>query len=162
MRVKDVMTGDATICSPSVSLAEAAGLMWQHDCGAVPVINEADKVVGMITDRDICMAAAMTGRDLGHIAVDEVISRIVLTCKSDDEVQNALSTMQENQVRRLPVIDEEGKLEGILSLNDLVLKAEKPKDKKAPELSYAEVVDTFKAICQHRPRVEQARSATAS
>lgn len=161
MRVNEVMTINASTCTPAVSLAEAAGLMWEHDCGVLPVVDEGENVVGMITDRDICMAAAMTGKDLSAISVEDVISKVVFACKPEDEIQNALNTMQENKVRRLPVISAEGKLEGILSLNDLVLKAEAAKDKKTPPLSYGEVVDTYKAICQHRPPAEQALSATA-
>ena len=160
MRVLDVMTIDATTCPPGASLAEAAGLMWECDCGVIPVVDEDEKVVGMITDRDICMAAALTGRDLSNLDVGSVISGLVTTCKSEDDVQSALATMREKQLRRLPVIDADGKLQGVLSLNDLVLKVEQ--DKKTQGLTYIDVIDTYRAICQHRVGEERVRSATAT
>jgi CBS domain-containing protein len=160
MRVKDVMTVDTTSCAPVSSLADTAGLMWERDCGVIPVIDEEEKIIGMITDRDICMAAAMCGKDLSNISVKEVISGTVYGCRSEDDIHQALVTMRENQLRRLPVLDDEGKLQGILSLNDVVLKADQLQDKKATGLS-ADVLETLKAICQHRERV-QARTAGAS
>jgi CBS domain-containing protein len=134
--------------------------MWQRDCGVIPVIDEEQKIIGMITDRDICMAAAMSGKDLSNISVKEVISGTVIGCNSEDDIHQALVTMRENQLRRLPVLDDEGKLQGILSLNDVVLKADPLQDKKAAGLS-ADVLETLKAICQHRESV-QARTAGAS
>jgi signal-transduction protein with cAMP-binding, CBS, and nucleotidyltransferase domain len=105
--------------------------------------------VGLITDRDICMAGVMTGRQLAHIAVEEVTSGKVFTCKPDEDVRAAMKTMQDNKVRRLPVVTADGALEGILSMNDIVLRADEPKDKKAPTISYSDVVETFKSICEH-------------
>ena len=74
----------------------------------------------------------------------------MFACKPEDDIQTALKTMQENKVRRLPVVGADGTLKGILSMNDIVLKAEEPKEKKASGLSYADVVKTYKSICQHR------------
>jgi CBS domain-containing protein len=160
MRVKDVMTVETTSCGPASSLADTAGLMWQRDCGVIPVIDEEQKIVGMITDRDICMAAAMTGKDLSNISVNEVISGAVLGCNSEDDIHQALVTMRENQLRRLPVLDDEGKLQGILSLNDVVLKTEQLQERKAGALS-VDVLETLKAICEHRDRA-QTRAAGAT
>ena len=85
-----------------------------------------------------------------RIAVEDVISGKLFACKPEDDIHTALKTMQENKIRRLPVVGADGTLEGILSMNDIVLKAEEPKEKKASELSYADVVKTYKSICQHR------------
>ncbi|HSE23865.1 MAG TPA: CBS domain-containing protein [Pyrinomonadaceae bacterium] len=159
MRVKDVMTVDTTCCAPASSLADTAGLMWERDCGVIPVIDEEQRIIGMITDRDICMAAAMTGKDLANIAVHEVISGPVCGCTSEDDIHQALVKMRENQLRRLPVLDDEGKLQGILSLNDVVLKADQ--DKKAASLA-ADVLETLKAISRHREAEQQTRVAGAS
>ena len=109
--------------------------MWQDDCGILPVVAEGGKVVGLITDRDICMAGVLTGRNLANIAVEDVISRKVFSCKSDDDVRAALKTMQEHKIRRLPALDAYGLLEGMLSMNDVVLRAEESKVKKTPEVS---------------------------
>ena len=159
MRVKDVMTVDTTCCAPGSNLADTAGLMWERDCGVIPVIDQEQKIIGMITDRDICMAAAMTGRDLANISVHEVISEGVCGCNSEDDIHQALVTMRENQLRRLPVLDDEGKVQGILSLNDVVLRAEQ--DKKAASLA-ADVLETLKAISRHRDADQQTRAAGAS
>jgi CBS domain-containing protein len=159
MKVKEIMTANPKVCTLTNSLADAAGLMLESDCGILPVVAEDGKVVGLITDRDICMAAALKGRQLTNIAVEDTISGKVFSCKPDDDVHTALKTMQESRVRRLPVVAADGTLKGVLSMNDVVLKAEEAKEKKAPELSYGDVVNTYKSICQHRLPA-QAQGAT--
>jgi CBS domain-containing protein len=158
MKVKDLMTKSPTACTLTNSLADAGGLMWQHDCGILPVVAEGGKVVGLITDRDICMAGVLNGRQPANIAVEDVISGKVSSCRPDDDVRVALKTMQENRIRRLAVVDDHGRLQGILSMNDIVLRAEEAKDKKVPEVSYADVVRTYQSICQH-PLPMQAQAA---
>ena len=150
MKVKEIMSTNAKVCAITDNLSAAAGLMWENDCGCLPVVAEGEKVVGLITDRDICMAANLKSRNLWNIAVEDVISDKLFACKPEDDIQTALKTMQESKVRRLPVVGADGTLEGILSMNDIVLKAEEPREKKASELSYADVVKTYKSICQHR------------
>ena len=161
MKVKELMSGEPKTCTLTDNLAVAAGFMWEKDCGILPVVAEGGKVVGLITDRDICMAAALKGRELANIAVGDAITRKVFSCKPDDDVRTALKTMQENKVRRLPVLAADETLEGVLSLNDVVLKAEETKEKKLPDLSYSDVVNAYKAICQHRLAAPQAQGATA-
>jgi CBS domain-containing protein len=155
MRVKEIMTVNAKACKPTTNLAEVASAMWERDCGILPVVAEGGKVVGLITDRDMCMAAAMKNRHLSNIAVEEVITGKVYACRPSDDVHLALRTMQEHKTRRLPVVDDDGTLAGILSMNDIVLKAEEGKDTKVPELSYGDVVSTFKAICSHPLSLQQ-------
>jgi CBS domain-containing protein len=159
MKVQEIMTASAKACAFTNNLADAASLMWENDCGILPVVAEGGKVVGLLTDRDICMAAALKGQQLANIAVEDTISGKVFSCKPDDDVHVALKTMQENRVRRLPVVAADGTLKGVLSMNDVVLKAEEAKEKKLPELSYNDVVNTYKAICQHRLPA-QAQGAT--
>lgn len=125
----------------------AAMQMWDGDLGALPVLANGGTVVGMITDRDICMATATKHRDPATIPVEEVITGQVYGCSPDTEIHEALKIMQQRQVRRLPVINaDDGKLAGILSLNDIALKAQA--DGKA-ELSAQDVENTLKAICSH-------------
>lgn len=150
MKVKEIMSTNPKACTLTDNLSAAADLMWENDCGILPVVAEGGKVVGLITDRDICMAAHLKSRNLWNIAVEDVISGKVFACKAEDDIHSVLTTMQEKKVRRLPVVGADGTLEGILSMNDIVLKAEEPKEKKATELSYADVVKTYKSICQHR------------
>lgn len=154
MKVKEIMTENPRACSRTSNLAEVAGMMWQNDCGSVPVVAEDGTVVGLITDRDICMAAALTGRSLDNIAVAEVSSGNVISCKADDDLRPAMYLMRENRVRRLAVLAEDGSLAGILSLNDLVLNARDTTDKKGA-LSYADVIGTSKAICAHPATVAE-------
>ena len=149
MKVKDVMTGGAKACMPETSLAEAAALMWDNDCGALPVLDGGRKVVGMITDRDICFGATTKNRAPSEISVGEVMAGKVFACGPEDDIREALGTMRRERVRRLPVVGADGSLEGIVSMNDVVLKAEEQTDGAAPELSYGDVVETYKAICAH-------------
>jgi CBS-domain-containing membrane protein len=159
MKVKEVMSTNPKVCTLGDNLSAAAGLMWEHDCGILPVVAEGGKVVGLITDRDICMAANLKNQRLSNLAVEDVISGDVYACKAEENIRNALKTMQENKVRRLPVIAADGTLQGILSMNDVVLKADEPKEKKAPELSYGDVVNTYKSICQHRVTLQAQATA---
>src|SRR5512140_1269573 len=122
MKIAELMTMDVATCAPSDSLTRAAQLMWERDCGCVPVID-GSKVVGMITDRDICMAAMMQGKAPAQLKVEQVMSREVFFCAPDDSVDQASKVMQQRQVRRLPVLDGSGKLVGIVSLNDFALRA---------------------------------------
>jgi CBS domain-containing protein len=159
MKVKEVMSVNPKACTLTDNLSAAAGLMWEHDCGILPVVVEEGKVVGLITDRDICMAANMKARQLADIVVADVISGDIYACKPDEDIRSALKTMQEKKVRRLPVIAADGTLQGILSMNDVVLKADEPKEKKASELSYGDVVNTYKSICQHRSPMQAQATA---
>ena len=154
MKVRDVMIPNPTVCQLTDNLAAAASLMWENDCGILPVLTEGEKVVGLITDRDICMAANLQGRNLWNIAVEDVFSGDVYACRADDDIRTALKIMGEHKVRRLPVVASDGKLDGILSMNDIVLKAADSKDKKPGPLTYGDVVNTYKAICQHRLPVQ--------
>lgn len=149
MKVRDVMNPGPKVCQLTDNLSAVAGVMWQNDCGILPVVADGEKVIGLITDRDICMAANLTGQTLWKILVEDVVSGDVYDCKPDDDILSALKTMREKKVRRLPVIDAEGKLVGILSINDVVLKVEDARGKKSSAFNYADVVDTYKAISQH-------------
>ena len=161
MKVKEVMTEKPKTCTLTDNLAHVARLMWEADCGIVPVVAEGGRVVALITDRDICMASMTKGRNVSNIAVEDVVSGKVFTCKPNDDIHLALDTMRENKVRRLPVIAADGTLQGMLSMNDVMLRAEEARDKKAPDVSYGDVVNTYKSICQHRLPMQQAQATKA-
>ncbi len=150
MKVKEIVMSPVQYCTPDTNLAAAAMKMWDSDCGILPVVNQDGKVISMITDRDICMAAATKGRIASDILVWEACSSKLHACSPNDDIKAALSTMQRGQVRRLPVVDEDGTLCGMLTMNDLVLNAAEAKGKKVPDLSYEDVVNTLKAISSHR------------
>src|SRR5690242_11310459 len=108
MKVKEVMTGSPNVCDLNESLAEAAKVMWDADCGVLPVLKDGQEVVGLITDRDICMALAMRDSSPTTISAEEVITGDVYSVAPEDDVKKALELMREHQVRRLPVINPEG------------------------------------------------------
>jgi CBS domain-containing protein len=114
------MTREVRTCRPESSLNDAAHVMWVHDCGLVPVVNDQRKLVGVITDRDLAMGAYMQGKALRHMKVSESMSSKLFTCRALDPIEQAVRCMSDHQVRRVPVVDELGKLVGILSLNDVV------------------------------------------
>ena len=113
------MTDAVRACSPDDPLHRAAQLMWDGDCGAVPVVDEAGRLCGIITDRDICMAAYTQGLPLSSIHVADVMSRHVHSCSPEDTLERAIGIMAEAEVRRLPVVGEKGSLRGIVSLADI-------------------------------------------
>ncbi len=163
MKVQEIMTSNPKACTLTTTLSEAAGLMWDEDCGVLPVVAEGGKVVGLITDRDICMAAAIKNRKLSNIAVEEVISGEVHSTTSEADVHTALETMREHKIRRLAVVGDDQTLEGILSMNDIVLNAHEAKGKKFPAISYGDVVNTYKAISGHiHPLPEPAQAVAAA
>jgi CBS domain-containing protein len=125
-------------------------MMWDSDCGSLPVLNVEGKVLGMITDRDICMAAATKNRPPSQITVWETITPRAFTCRPTEDVHVALDLMKRKQVRRLPVVDEDGILQGMVSVNDIILQAGAAQWKKAPELSIEDLMSTLKGISAHR------------
>lgn len=159
MKVFDVMTSEVRSCRPETNLAEVATLMWEHDCGALPVVNHENRVIGMVTDRDIAIAVGTKGRPAAQIPVSELMTGNVYLALLDDDIHNALKTMRHEKVRRLPIINKEGFLQGVLSLNDIVLRAEVEKGRHHPELTYEDAMSTMKAVCEHRPGLQAAAAA---
>jgi CBS-domain-containing membrane protein len=125
MRVKELMASEVVSCGPTDSLHLAAKLMWDRDCGSVPVVDHNNVVVGIVTDRDICMGAYTQGRSLHLIPVQDVMGASVVSCEPDDDLMTAEKLMRDNKVRRLPVCDADGKLTGVISLSDIALEAER-------------------------------------
>lgn len=160
MKVKEIMTPNAKAIWLTESLADAARLMWENDCGVLPIIKDGRKVIGVITDRDICMAIAMRDTNPSGVSVEEVMTGRVYAANSEDDVGQGLQAMQEHKVRRLPVINSEGELEGILSMNDIVLNAKRSDVAVSDSINYDDVMETLQAICEHT--VPAAASAGAS
>jgi CBS domain-containing protein len=143
VKVKDIMTAEPRVCSPSTDLAAAAALMLDGDCGILPVV-ENGKLVGVVTDRDLYIALATRNKRASELRVGEVVQSPVYTCGPDDDVHAALTTMKEHRVRRLPVEGFGGTVLGIISMNDILLSAGVRKPVRD-----AEVVETLQAICAH-------------
>jgi CBS domain-containing protein len=150
MNVQDIMISDVQCCGPHTNLAAAAKMMWDSDCGALPVLNINGQVIGMITDRDICMAASTKNKPPAEITVWETTSGKAFTCRPTDDIHTALDIMKRERVRRLPVVDEEGVFQGIIAMNDFLLAAQEAKGRTTPAVSYEDVVHAMKAISAHR------------
>jgi CBS domain-containing protein len=147
MQVQDIMTSDVATARPDTNLAAISKLMWDRDCGFVPVVDAAGKVSGAITDRDICIASATRRLLPEQITAAQAMRRAPIhTSQPEDTVEKALATMKQFQVRRLPVIAADGTLRGVISMNDVVLASQR---KEGP--ASAEIVSTLAAICAHPP-----------
>ncbi len=152
MKVQGCMTSPAHSCTPSASLVTAARIMWDYQVGCLPVLDPEGHPVGMITDRDICMAAARKDRFAGGITVREVMSPNPFTVQPGDELAKALDTMSSRQVRRLPVVDGEGHLVGILSINDAAASAETgERDFQGRPEVLAQIVSSLRKIARPSP-----------
>ncbi len=148
MFVRDAMTKDVWTCQEDETLAVAARIMWDHDVGAVPVVDVARKLVGIVTDRDICMAAYFTGKPLEVERVGLHMSTQVYTAAPADPVEAAEQLMRSKQVHRLPVVDATGEVIGMVSLNDLARAAA---ERGRSAIDSSEIVATLAAIA--RPRL---------
>jgi CBS domain-containing protein len=122
--------------------------MWDHDIGCVPVIDDQGHVAGMITDRDICMAAYTRGSTLASIPVTAAMSTHVYSCGPDDAVADVERTMAQRQIRRMPVIDTSGHPRAVISLNDIA-RASSGKN----GVPATEVAATLAAVCAPRAPV---------
>ncbi len=119
LRVEQLMTGSPRSCRVGDTANDAARIMWEQDCGAVPVLGEAGEIAGIVTDRDICMASYFQGVPLTAIPVAKIMSSDVCTCRASDDLAAAAKLMRNRQVNRLPVVSDGDQLVGMLSLCDM-------------------------------------------
>lgn len=156
MKVRDIMMSAPKFCRPDTNLAAAVEIMWKSDCGFLPVVDFHNRVVGVLTDRDVCIALGTRNQRASDVLVRDVMIDRVYGCAVEDDIHTALQTMEKHQVRRLPVVNPDGKLVGVLSIGDLTLHAEKREGKRIPDLSSEDVVETYQGI-----RVRQLTEQTA-
>jgi CBS domain-containing protein len=145
MTARELMSTPPRTCQPNTDLAAVTQLMWNHDCGFVPVVDAAGHLAGVITDRDICVASATRRLLPERISAAQAMSASVYACLPNDDVESVLTAMKTHQIRRVPVVDADGHLQGVVSLNDVVRAVGK---KDAP--AAAEVVATLASICAPR------------
>jgi CBS domain-containing protein len=150
MKVEQLMTRAVKTSGPHDGLSHPARLMWEGDVGCIPVVDADNRIVGIITDRDIAMAAYTQGRPLDAILVESAMAKQVHTCSPQDPVSFAEQCMQKYQVRRLPVADSAGRLVGILSMNDIALEAAREQGSRKPQVQLDTVALTLAQVCQHR------------
>ena len=155
MKVRDVMRTEVESCAPGTDLAAAAMIMWNADCGFVPVVEPGTrKVKGVITDRDICMALATTGKRPNERKVEEVMARTPFVVRPEDPVADLLAVMEREHIRRLPVVGRDQTLVGVVSMNDLVLATQSGWRHDRPHLNAHDVMRALRGICAHRRPAE--------
>jgi len=158
MKVSEVMTKSPAYCSADTDLGAAAEIMWKRNCGFLPVVSPQQRVVGVITDRDMCIAMATRNQLPGQVTVREVSSAVTHSCRPDDDIQAAMEIMADKKVRRLPVIDAAGKLEGILSADDVILRT----DSQTPgSLTPDYIVSSLRKLYESQLRQGRRNAATA-
>jgi CBS domain-containing protein len=123
MKVFEVMTIDVGFCHPDDNLTKAVQIMWEKDCGIVPVVDAQKRLIGVVTDRDISIAAASRNRRTSSIKAGDMNFRPVKTCAGEDDVKDVLKRMRKYKIRRLCVTNQDKELLGIISLSDILLKA---------------------------------------
>lgn len=154
MKVEQIMSRPALTCRVTDSASRAAQLMWDADIGCVVVLDADDKLAGIITDRDLCMASFLRGAALSQIGVGEVMSRQVTVVRQEDRLGMAEALMRSRRVRRLPVVDSREKVIGLLSLNDVARAAQQQRGRRVPDIAGEEVLSTLGAICEPRRLAE--------
>ena len=157
MKVADLMTREVRACTIHDSLNAAARIMWEHDCGCAPVVDSHGKLAGIVTDRDICMAAYTQGVPLEAITVERVMSARVISCSRGDSLETAHRLMRTHEIHRIPVADSKGRLIGIVTLSDLLNHS---RGDRADPSEAIEIAATFSAI--HRRRKPIVAVAPAS
>jgi len=150
MRVQELMTQLPATCTRDATCADAARIMWDCDCGSVPVVDDSGRAIGIVTDRDICISALFRGLPLAAIAVADVMSGDLRTCHADDDVKDAERLMRQHQVRRLPVVDGGGALVGILSLGDVAQRVGQASGVRDEKGEGADLVATIATISEPR------------
>ncbi len=145
--VEDIMTRTPWCCTPETNLATVAELMWVHDCGALPVVAQGH-VLGMITDRDVAIALGTRNVPAREVTAVEAATAPVVYCRAGDDIHAALHLLGEAKVRRLPVVDDNDELVGMIGINDLILAA-RPQDGRAAELDDEQVIEVMRQICAH-------------
>lgn len=158
MYVKDIMS-HPLVTAPVTSNADVvARLMWEFDCGIVPILNDDGRLAGVVTDRDLCMAAYTQGKPLSEIAVKSAMAKNVVACHANDTVESVERLMRDRQIRRVPVLDSEGRPVGIVSMNDLSQLAARAKKSGIDR----ELVQTLAAVCRPRTTVHRPNNVVAA
>lgn len=139
MKVKDCMCDDVCCVKPNAKVQEVAKLMAQNHIGCVPVCDDNDCICGIVTDRDVLLRCVACDKDIHQTPVSDIMSCNVYTCQENDEMSNAESKMGQQQIRRLPVCDNQNRIVGILTMGDIA--------QNNQQLGQNQVCTTFENIC---------------
>ena len=160
MKASEVMTRTPAFCTPETNLGSAVEILWGRDCGILPVVDAEGYVVSVVTDRDICIALGTRNRLPGELSVADVATQRAICCSANEDVQTVLAKMAQSRIRRLPVVDGAGKLEGLLSMDDIVEKTHLKPSVKGNELTSDDVVRTLRTL--YAPQLPQKLSRSAA
>lgn len=157
MKVQDIMTTSPKYCLPSDSASKAARIMRDMDTGIIPIVESerSRRLTGVVTDRDLCLTVIAEAQDPETLPVGDCMTSTLVCCTPDDDVQKAVDAMRDNQVRRIPVVDQEGTLQGVVSLADIIERSDVSPDR---------IYETLKKICEptqdaSKPRAQMRKSA---
>jgi len=127
-KCREVMTGDPVCCVPTDTVARIAKLMKMENIGSVPICEDrhGKKLLGIVTDRDLALQVVAENRDASSTKAQDVMTRVPLTCRADDNLQTALDAMEKHQVRRIPVVDDDRRLIGMISQADVAVRSDQP------------------------------------
>lgn len=127
-KARDVMTKDLIYASPQDTVSHVAQLMKREDIGPVLIVDneESKRLVGIVTDRDLALKVVAEGRDPQTTYVEEVMTRKLITCRPDDDIDNTMKAMAQYQLRRIPVVEDDNRLVGIISQADVATRVDEP------------------------------------
>src|SRR5437773_6911268 len=128
MKCNEIMTKDPTCCLPGDTVDQAAQLMKDQDVGSVPVIadQKTKRLLGIVTDRDLAVKVVAEARQIAAVKVEEVMTRNPVACHANDDLQKAIAAMEKHQVRRIPVVDDNNQIVGIIAQADVAIRAHEP------------------------------------
>ncbi len=156
MKIKELMTANVRVCQPTDNLSVAAQAMWEGDVGCLPVVDGEGKLTGMITDRDIAMAAHLRGAPLWSVAVGDAMAKVVYSCRAEHKLDEVLALCIDKRVRRVPIVDDAGKLIGLVTLSSLAHALES-EGKHKPGVSAKEVCHALSQVTRRRETPVSAR-----
>ena len=151
MKVRTIMTPLPFFAAQDANVKDVARIMAEKEIGVVPIVDEAHRVIGILTDRDVCKAIATTDCRACEMPAMTLASKPVISCSPDEELESALRTMRQHHIRRLAVLDDRRALVGILSIDDVVLRAEEAMEASQSAVSFSDAVQTLKVIYGERP-----------
>ena len=160
MKVKDVCIRDVRTCRPSASLVEAGSLFRSGDCGFLPVVDDDHRVVGVVTDRDLCLALTTRNVPAQGLQVGDVMTPHPLTCGLEEDLLHAMEAMARHQLRRLPVVDARRRIQGVLSLADVVRTARAQGIAQEGAPTFEDLAQLLRAVCSRRRRRRPDRRST--
>ncbi len=149
MKAREIMTADPSCCHPHDPVTRAATLMAEFNCGCLPVVEPGtDRIVGILTDRDIALRVVAPARDASRTSIEAVMSRGVVCCHPDDDIEDVEQHMRSHRVRRIPVVDARGRVIGIISQADLAIRAYRERH----ALDAEDIARTLEALSEPGPR----------